>query len=108
MTDSSAPDQVRVEARLEEVARMWGGGWRRYFFPAFWLVYLGQAVNGVSRHAHGAGVVAGVAIVVAFAACSLVALPMGWGGRSRVFWYLYAAGFFLTAAEAPFAHKDAL
>src|SRR3954452_419704 len=108
MTDNATPGPGHVEPQLEEVARMWGAGWRRYFFPAFWLVYLGQAVNGVSRHAHGAGVVAGVAIVVAFAACYLVALPMGWGGRSRVFWYLYAAGFVLTAAEAPFAHKDAL
>jgi hypothetical protein len=27
---------------------MWGGGWRRYFFPAFWLVYLGHAVDGAT------------------------------------------------------------
>ena len=69
MTDNAPAAAGYVEPQLEQVARMWGAGWRRYFFPAFWLVYLGQAVNGVSRHAHGGGVIAGVAIVVAFAAC---------------------------------------
>ncbi len=108
MTDNEPAAPGYVEPQLEQVARMWGGGWRRYFFPAFWLVYLGQAVNGVSRHAHGGGVVAGVVIVVAFAACYLIALPMGWGGSSQAFWYLYVAGFALTVAEAPFAHQDAL
>ncbi len=93
---------------LEDMARMWGSGWRRFFFPAFWLVYLGQAVDGVGKHAHGAGAVIGYALIIAFAAVYLIALPMGWSGRPRVFWPLYAVSLVLTAAEMPFAHADAL
>jgi two-component system sensor histidine kinase DesK len=95
-------------ARLEDAARMWGGGWRRYFFPGFWLVYLGQAVDGVSKHAHGAGAVAGYVIVVAFAGCYLVALQVSWDVPRQLFWPLYLACYALTAAELPFAHYDAL
>ena len=102
------PDTIRVEPDVADLARHWGGGgWRRFFFPAFWLVYLGQAVDGVARHAHGAGAVAGYLLVVAFAAVYLAALPMGWGRNARVFWILYAAGFAITAAEVFFAHADA-
>jgi hypothetical protein len=55
MTDHVAPEQIRVDPQLDEVARMWGAGWRRYFFPAFWLVYLGQTVDGVSKRRWPAG-----------------------------------------------------
>ena len=107
MTESQ-PTAVRVEPDLEALARQWGGGgWRRFFFPAFWLVYLGQAVDGVARHAQGAGAVAGYVLVAAFAAVYLAALPMGWGRNTRVFWVLYASGFAITAAEAFFARGDA-
>jgi two-component system, NarL family, sensor histidine kinase DesK len=108
MSNRTEPEVGTVEPRLEEVARMWGAGWRRFFFPAFWLVYLGQTVQGVANHSHGLAAVAGYLIVVAFAGCYLVALPMGWGGRLRAFWFLYVACFALTIAETPFAHKDAL
>ena len=81
---------------------------KRYFFPGFWLVYLGQAVNGVAHHSHGPAAVVGYVIVVLFAACYLVALPIGWGGRGRAFWALAAFAFVLTAVEASFAGKDAL
>jgi two-component system sensor histidine kinase DesK len=70
-------------------------------------VYLGQAVDGVARHAHGAGAVAGYLLVVAFAAVYLAALPMGWGRNTRWFWILYAAAFAITIAEAFFARGDA-
>ena len=107
MTESQ-PSAVRVEPDLETLARQWGGGgWRRFFFPAFWLVYLGQAVDGVARHAHGAGAVAGYLLVVAFAAVYLAALPMGWGRNTRWFWILYASAFAITVAEAFFARGDA-
>jgi two-component system, NarL family, sensor histidine kinase DesK len=97
------------DATLLEASRMWGSGWRRYFFPAFWLVYLGQAVDGVSKHAHGAGAVVGYVIVVAFAVCYLAALPMGWDGSlPRVFWVLYGTAIALTVAEGFFAGQDAL
>jgi two-component system sensor histidine kinase DesK len=107
MTDRQ-PGAARTEPDLETLARQWGGGgWRRFFFPAFWLVYLGQAVDGVARHAHGAGAVAGYLLVVAFAAVYLAALPMGWGRNRRLFWVLYVTGFAITAAEAFFARGDA-
>ena len=107
MTESQ-PDAVRVEPDLDVLARHWGGGgWRRFFFPAFWLVYLGQAVDGVSKHSHGGAAVAGYVLVVAFAAVYLAALPMGWGRNTQVFWALYITGFAITAAEAFFAYGDA-
>ncbi len=87
---------------------MWGAGWRRYFFPGFWLVYLGQAVNGVAKHSHGLAAVTGYVLVAAFAACYLAALPMGWRSAGRAFWWLYAAGYLLTVAEAFIAGADAL
>jgi two-component system sensor histidine kinase DesK len=94
---------------LAEASRMWGSGWRRYFFPAFWLVYLGQAADGVSKHSHGLAAVVGYLLVVAFAATYLAALPLGWDGASRqLFWILYAVGYALTAVEAFFAGHDAL
>jgi two-component system sensor histidine kinase DesK len=99
---------TQTDPQLGDIARMWGGGWRRYFFPAFWLVYLGQAVDGVAKHSSGAAAVAGYLIVVAFAAVYLAALPMGWSGRDRGFWWLYAATLVLTGAELFFAHADAL
>lgn len=97
-----------VEPQLEEIARMWGGGWRRYFFPAFWLVYLGQTAAGVSKHSHGTAAVVGYLIVVAFAAVYLAALPMGWSGHVRTFWLLYGVSLLLTTLELFFAHADAL
>lgn len=97
-----------VDPNLDEVARMWGAGWQRYFFPGFWLVYLGQAADGVSKHSHGVAAAVGYVVIVLFAACYLASLPMGWNGRTRPFWVLYTLGFVLTAAEIPFAHKDAL
>jgi hypothetical protein len=68
-----------VEPDLEEIAQMWGGGWRRYFFPAFWLVYPGQAGNGVGTRSHGLAAVTGYVLLGCFALVYLAALPMGWG-----------------------------
>ena len=56
-----------TEPSLQEAARMRGGGWRRHPFPVFWLVYLGQAVDGVQKHAHGGAAVPGYVLVAAFA-----------------------------------------
>ncbi len=88
--------------------RMWDSGWRRYVFPGFWLIYLAQTASGVGKHSDGAAAVAGYVIVGAFAACYLAALPMGWSGRHRAFWRLYAVELALTLAECFFAHQDAL
>ncbi len=98
------------QSTLAEASRTWGTGWRRYFFPAFWLVYLGQAVDGVSKHSTGTAAVVGYVIVAAFAAVYLTALPLGWDptcGR-RLFWTLYATAIALTVAEGFLARSDAL
>ena len=97
-----------VEPDLQEVARMWGGGWRRYFFPAFWLVYLGQPAGGVAEHSDGLAAVTGYVLLVCFAVVYLAALPMGWGRHGRVFWPLFGLAIALTAAECVFAHEDGL
>ena len=81
---------AEVEPDLEEIAQMWGGGWRRYFFPAFWLVYLGQAGSGVAKHSDGLAAITGYVLLAAFAVVYLAALPMGWGRHGRVFWPLFA------------------
>ncbi|SHH22144.1 two-component system, NarL family, sensor histidine kinase DesK [Jatrophihabitans endophyticus] len=86
----------------------WDRGWRRYIFPAFWLVYLGQTVAGVQKHSTGAAAAAGYTIVGCFAVGYLLALQRGMDRRPRSFWVLYGLGFALTAVECVFAHQDAL
>jgi two-component system sensor histidine kinase DesK len=94
---------------IEVAARLWGGvRWGRYIFPAFWLVYLGQTVQGVANHSHGVAAVAGYLLVVLFAATYLVALPMGRAGHTTWFWALYVLAYLETAAECLFARADAL
>jgi two-component system, NarL family, sensor histidine kinase DesK len=96
------------QPEFQEVTRSWGSGWRRYFFPGFWLVYLGQTVEGVSKYSSGAGAVVGYVLVALFAACYLAALPMGWVNGGRLFWSLYGVAIALTVAECFFARDDAL
>lgn len=93
---------------VEDYARLWsGGGWRRYFFPGFWLIYLGQTISGVNKHSHGLAAVTGYVIVGVFAIIYLIALQISWGGRGR-FWLLFTLAVALTGAECFFAHSDAL
>ena len=87
--------------------RLWAGGWRRWTFPALWLVYLAQTAGGVSRHAGGGWAVVGYVIVAAFAATYLLAIGAGWAEQDAWFYGLYAGGFALTAAEAFLARSDA-
>ncbi|MDQ6937187.1 MAG: histidine kinase, partial [Actinomycetota bacterium] len=83
------------------------GGWKRWVFPSVWLFYLGQTLGGIGHHAHGMGVVAGIAILVVFAAVYVVALPLGWREASGLIYVSIAIMIVLTAAETPFAHEDA-
>ncbi len=88
-------------------SRRWRGGWRRFVFPAFWLVYLTRTVAGVHQYASGWGAVVGYGIVVAFAGCYLATLPAAWSGQRARFWTGYLAMLLLCAAETPFAHEHA-
>ena len=97
------------DGSLTEATRVWGSNWRRYFFPAFWLVYLGQAVDGVSKHSHGAAAVIGYVLIALFAIVYLAALPLRWGGGDTpVFWAFYALAVGLTVATGFFAGPDAM
>src|SRR5579885_3100506 len=87
---------------------MWGGTWGRLFFPGFWLVYLGSTISYVAGHQHGWRAVAGYVIVGVFAVVYMVALPMGWGGRARMFWPLYALAVALTIGEGFFARQQSM
>lgn len=108
MTGTDAAEAACGPLRPNELTRIWDTGWRRYVFPALWLVYLGQTAGGVGKHASGAGAVAGYAIIAAFALVYLLALPMGWGRELGGFWALYGLAVVLTAVECVFAHQDAL
>src|SRR6266511_3395598 len=88
-------------------SRRWRGGWRRFVFPAFWLVYLTRTVAGVHQYASGWGAVVGYGIVVAFAGCYLDTLPAAWTAQRARFWTGYLAMLLLCAAETPFAHEHA-
>jgi two-component system sensor histidine kinase DesK len=94
--------------RPDDLSRMWDTGWRRYIFPAFWLIYLGETISGIDKHSSGIAAIAGYLIVGAFAVSYLFALPLAWSARTRLFWTLYCTGLALTAAECFFAHGDAL
>jgi two-component system sensor histidine kinase DesK len=87
--------------------------------PSYWLTQASHVgIGGNAWGGLGWGVIivwtavlaalAAFVLIVLFAACYLAALPMGWNGRSRAFWVLYALGFVLTALETPFAQKGAL
>jgi two-component system sensor histidine kinase DesK len=105
--DPSCEATAAGGSRFGDMQRQCGGGWRRYLFPGLWLIYLAQTVAGVHKHSHGAAIVVGYLIVLAFMVVYLLALPSAWMGVHRRFWLLYATGCALTAAEVYFAHADA-
>jgi two-component system sensor histidine kinase DesK len=106
---TTPPERDRPQPDVRDAARAWGGRyrWGRYVFPAFWLVYLGQPLETIAKHHHGVTAAAGIVLVLLFAVCYLVALPIGRMGTSNLFWALYALSFAITAATCAFAHGDA-
>jgi two-component system, NarL family, sensor histidine kinase DesK len=85
----------------------WGGGWRRFVFPAVFLVYLGQTAHGLSVHSAGAELVVGAVLLGAFCVGYLVAISLTFGGARRPFWAIWTALLALMLAELAFAHEDA-
>ena len=95
------------EAEWLAAQRRWGQGWRRFALPGVLLVYLLFVFNAVATHSRGAGEVLGYALIVAFAVCYLVSLPLVERRDSGRFWVLYAVLFALFVAVLPFAHAAA-
>jgi two-component system, NarL family, sensor histidine kinase DesK len=107
MRDVPDADCSTTRTDIEIAARMWsGGGWARFLFPGFWLIYLGQPIQGVANHSHGAAAVVGYVVVGLFAACYLAAIQTSRLGRPHPFTVLYGLSFVLTAAGYVFAHGD--
>jgi two-component system, NarL family, sensor histidine kinase DesK len=95
-----------------------GSGWRAGFhghrilaLRSVVVVYLLYVVQAIGKDSHGAGAVAGYAILAAFAVCWLVIpLPASLlmsAVPTRRFWALYVVMVGLFVAELPFAHAQA-
>ena len=84
--------------------RRWVKGWRRYLLVAIPLVYLIFVAASVGKNSHGAGQIAGYAILAAFAVCWLAA-PLLFSPQRplRGFWPYYALLTALCIAEIPFS-----
>jgi two-component system, NarL family, sensor histidine kinase DesK len=85
----------------------WAKGWRRVVFPYIFLAWLIQVATAIPDDAHGAGLVAGYVILVAFCVCYVLTVPAGWQHNERRYWILVATLGALFLAELPFAHADA-
>jgi two-component system sensor histidine kinase DesK len=108
MTIAERINPSAISPGLDSASRVWGGSWGRFLFPGFWLVYLGSPITNVANHQHGWREIAGFVLISAFAFTYLLALPMGWGGRSNVFWPLYGLSIALTIGVGFFAHAETM
>jgi len=102
--DESGTLASHAEAQWLASQRRWIGGWRRALLAAIPLVYLIWVASSVGQNSHGAGQVAGYAILAAFAACWL-AVPLLFSPDTppRGFWLFYTVLAVLFLAELPFA-----
>jgi two-component system, NarL family, sensor histidine kinase DesK len=115
VTDPKLDREVRLDrwsSRLYRGAAVppqnrWGTGRRRLVFPAIFLAYLTQTVNGVHDHSHGGWTILGYAALGLFCVCYLATFPAVWTGADRRFWFLYSAMIVLTVVEVPIAHDAA-
>ena len=96
-----------VEAQWLASQRKWTRGWRRFVVPGVFLVYLLYLLGPIAQYSHGAGAIAGYVILVAFAACYLVALSASRTSPGKRLWVLYAALIALFVAETVFSHAPA-
>jgi two-component system sensor histidine kinase DesK len=87
--------------------KAWMKGWWKFIFPGVFLFYLLNTVCGIEQYSSGVAAVAGYAVLVAFIACYLQAMPLTWGGVHGRFWWFYGGMLVLFAAEVPFAHQHA-
>ena len=96
-----------ASAEWAERQRRWANGWRRYVFPYLYMAYLAETADGVATYSKGMDAVAGFAILAAFCACYVIAIPSAFDDpRGRQMPYLVATLVVLGAAEVPFARAD--
>lgn len=65
-----------ASAEWAERQRRWAKGWRRYVFPYLSMAYLAETASGVVNYSKGIDAVAGFAILAAFCACYVIAIPV--------------------------------
>ena len=94
-------------AEAERAFSRWTRGWRRLLLPAIPLVYLIYVADAVTTFSHGASADWGYALLAAFAACWLLALPPAALATSPRFWTVYGVLVVLFVAELPFARAAA-
>jgi len=96
-----------ASAEWAERQRRWAKGWRRYVFPYLFMAYLAETASGVVTYSKGIDAVAGFAILAAFCACYVIAIPVAVDDpRGRQVPWLVAALVVLAVAEVPFARAD--
>jgi two-component system, NarL family, sensor histidine kinase DesK len=93
-----------AEAEWLASHQKWTRGWRSPVFAAILLVYLVYVVTAVPHYSRGAAVIAGFAILAAFAVAWLaIAIPPVSASSPWRFWTLYGLLAALFVAELPFA-----
>ncbi|MGI8869701.1 MAG: hypothetical protein ACR2F6_12845 [Mycobacteriales bacterium] len=79
-----------------------GRPWMRFVFPGMWLIYLIQPGTALDRNTSPGWAILGWVGLVAFAACYLLAIRIGFHrGSGRTFWLLLAAMAALLAWKCP-------
>jgi two-component system sensor histidine kinase DesK len=103
--DESGTLASHAEAQWLASQRRWGGGWRRVVLAAIPLVYLIWVAASVGQNSHGAGRVAGYALLAAFAVCwiGMLLLFFVQAIPQRGFWTYYTVLTALFLAALPFA-----
>ncbi|MEN3306870.1 MAG: two-component system, NarL family, sensor histidine kinase DesK [Micromonosporaceae bacterium] len=101
------PADAPTGPAADPVRPWWRSGWRRYLFPGVWLAYLAETWAGVQEYQTGWAAIAGYAIVLAFAACYVVAVSEQWGPAHSWRRLAFPALWLLWLAETAFARQHA-
>ena len=106
--DRDAGPASPAETEWVATERRWTQGWRRLAMAAVPLVYLIFVFGAITQNSHGAGAIAGYAVLAAFAVSWFV-MPvlLSRATAGRRFWAFYGILVALFAAELPFARSAA-
>lgn len=107
MRDAFAGDPFDDVGEWGDPPARWAQGWRGLIFPAFWLLYLGQVVHGISVHSSGWAAALGSVALVLFAAAYLAAIRARGTEQWRHFGILFGVTVAMLVIEVPIARSDA-